>query len=285
MIFEHEPFRYNGALAKERGLNWAAVDAELRAEYPGVAAFLDRATDPEPDRRLQSATEALKALKAEPPVAPPPVVTPMPAVSPAPAEAPESSAAGPGLVPAPSAAESAPVPKPSVAPASVLVPSEEGSAPARPPDPGTVRREERVEWLKWLLQSYPGSRWGNQETRGLDSAFAEQTYVETPLEAALHDDLRARRIRLVVFCGNAGDGKTALLQHLARQFGLERRASSERVLEGETDDGLRVRMNLDGSASWRGRSADDLFDQFLAPFRDGPPAEDKRGGPRASAVP
>ena len=131
-----------------------------------------------------------------------------------------------------------------------------------------------MEWLRGLLQSYPGSRWGNRETRGLDSDFAEQTYVETPLEAALLDDLRARRVRLVVLCGNAGDGKTALLQHLARQFGLERRASSERVLEGETDDGLRVRMNLDGSASWRGRSADDLLDEFLAPFRHGPPAED-----------
>ena len=88
------------------------------------------------------------------------------------------------------------------------------------------------------------------------------------------EEVRARRIRLVVLCGNAGDGKTALLQHLARRFGLERRASSERVLEGETNDGLRVRMNLDGSASWRGRSADDLLDEFLAPFRDGPPSED-----------
>ena len=274
VIFEHEPFRYDGAPAKERGLNWEAVDAEQRAEYPGVAAFLDRATDPDPDRRFQSATETLKALKAEPPVAPPPVVTPIPAVSPAPVAATESSTAGSALVSAPPATESVPVPKPTVAPASVLDPSEEGSAPAKPPDPGPVRREERVEWLRWLLQSYPGSRWGNRETRGLDSAFAEQTYVETPLEAALHDDLRARRIRLVILCGNAGDGKTALLQHLARRFGLERRASSERVLEGATDDGLRVCMNLDGSASWRGRSADDLLDEFLAPFRDGPPAED-----------
>ena len=269
VIFEHEPFRYDGAVAKERGLNWAAVDAEQRAEYSTVETFLNRATHPDPRRRFPSAAEALKALAVEPPVA-----APIPAVSPPPSVAPESSAAGPGLVPAPSAAESAPVPKPSVAPASVLDPSEEGPAPAERPDPRAVRREQRVEWLRGLLQSYPGSRWGNQETRGLDSAFAEQTYVETPLEAALHDDLRARRIRLVVLCGNAGDGKTALLQHLAREFGLERLASSERILEGETDDGLRVRLNLDGSASWRGRSADDLLDEFLAPFRDGPPAED-----------
>ena len=273
VIFEHEPFRYDGAVAKERGLNWTAVDADQRAEYSTVETFLNRATHPDPGRRFQSATEALKALAAELPVQPP-VAAPIPAVSPPPAEAPQSSEASPGVVPAPSAAESAPVPKPSVSPASVLDPSEEGPAPAEPPDPRAVRHEERVEWLRWLLQSYPGSRWGNQETRGLDSAFAEQTYVDTSLEAALHDDVRARRVRLVVLCGNAGDGKTALLQHLVREFGLERRASSERVLEGETDDGLRVRMNLDGSASWRGRSADDLLDEFLAQFRDGPPTED-----------
>ena len=273
VIFEHEPFRYDGAPAKERGLNWEAVDAEQRAEYPTVAAFLDRATHPDADRRFRSAAEALKALKAEPPVAPP-VVTPMPAVSPAPVAATESSTAGSALVSAPPATESVPVPEPPATPAPVPGPSAGQPTPVESAEPQPVRREEHVEWLRGLLQSYPGSRWGNRETRGLDSAFAEQTYVETPLEAALLDDLGARRVRLVVLCGNAGDGKTALLQHLARQFGLERRGSSERVLEGETDDGLRVRMNLDGSASWRGRSADDLLDEFLAPFRHGPPAED-----------
>ena len=281
VLFEHEPFRYDGAPAKERGLNWEAVDAEQRVEYPAVAAFLDRATDPDPDRRFQSAAEALKALAAaptvSPPVAPVPEVSPPPVavgstVSPPPTVESESPAAGPAPAPDPSATEPAPVPASAAKPDSAS--SADESTAVESPESPAVRREERVEWLRWLLQSYPGSRWGNQETRGLDSPFAEQTYVETPLEAALHDDVRARRVRLVVLCGNAGDGKTALLQHLVGRFGLERRASSERVLEGATDDGLRVRMNLDGSASWRGRSADDLLDEFLAPFRDGPPAED-----------
>ena len=283
VIFEHEPFRYDGAPAKERGLNWEAIDAEQREEYPAVAPFLDRATDPDPNRRFQSAAEALKALKAaptvSPPVAPVPVVSPPPSVldstvSPPPAVESESPAAGSAPAPDPSATEPAPVPESSATLAPDAASSADESAAVESPESPAVRREERVEWLRWLLQSYPGSRWGNQETRGLDSPFAEQTYVETPLEAALHDDVRARRVRLVVLCGNAGDGKTALLQHLVGRFGLERRASSERVLEGETDDGLRVRINLDGSASWRGRSADDLLDEFLAPFRDGPPAED-----------
>ena len=235
VVFDCAPFRGNGAPAKEHGLNWEAVDAEQRSEYPTVARFLERATEPDADRRFQSAAEALTVL------------VPVPSVSPSPA------------------------PFPSVE--SGTKPGQESKPPV-PPSPAPVRREERVEWLKGLLQSYPGSQWGNRETRGLDSDFAEQTYVETPLEAALCDDVRARRVRLVILCGNAGDGKTALLQHLAGRFGLERLASSERVLEGETADGLRVRMNLDGSASWKGRSADDLLDEFFAPFRDGPPAED-----------
>lgn len=137
-----------------------------------------------------------------------------------------------------------------------------------------ARTANEVERLRLLLQSYPGSRWGNRETRGLDSEFAEDTYVETALEKALHEGIRERRIRLAVLCGNAGDGKTALLQHLAERFGLEKQSSSQRILEGTSDDGLAVRMNLDGSAAWQGRTADELLNEFLAPFRNSPPGED-----------
>ena len=289
VMFDQEPFRDGSAAAKERGLDWEAVDDERRAEYPSAAAFLDRATHPDPGQRFHSAAEALTALKAAPTDSPAPE-TPAPTASQAPAAtapvgppAPprtvtgaESPAAGLAAVPAPPLTETAAPPESSAA-APAPAPFGEQPAPGAPveaPDPQAVRREQRVEWLRWLLQSYPGSRWGNRETRGLDSDFAEQTYVETPLEAALYEDVRARRIRLVVLCGNAGDGKTALLQHLAGRFGLGRRTSSERVLEGETNDGLCVRMNLDGSASWLRQSADNLLDEFLAPFRDGPPSED-----------
>lgn len=134
--------------------------------------------------------------------------------------------------------------------------------------------EQRVEWLRSLLQSYPGSRWGNRETRGLDTPFAVQTYVETDLEEALLHDIKERRARLVILCGNAGDGKTALLQHLASRLGIGSHPSSERIIEWRLRDGCVIRMNLDGSAAWKGRSADDLLDEFLAPFQNGAPAED-----------
>ncbi len=140
--------------------------------------------------------------------------------------------------------------------------------------PETQRRKNQVAWLQSLLQSYPGSRWGNRETRGLDTEFASQTYVETKIETALLRDIRTRSVRLVILCGNAGDGKTALLQHLAAGLGLGQQQSSQRILEGRMEGGLVVRMNLDGSAAWEGRSADELLDEFLKPFLDGAPDED-----------
>ena len=207
-----------------------------RAEHPVVADFFDRAAHPDPGRRFRSAQEALEAL-------PPPKLA---------------------------AAGDAPLPdEPRTPTAPDAVAGRRAALGA-----AVERREQSVPWLRSLLQSYPGSRYGNRETRGLDSDFAERTYVETPLEEVLHHDVRDRRVRLVVLCGNAGDGKTALLQHLAERFGVVRRVSSEHILEGRTEDGLIVRMNLDGSASWQGKSADDLLDEFLGPFQNGPPADD-----------
>lgn len=233
VIFEKEPFRYGGELDKKRGLNWDGVD---RSEYPVLAPFLDRATDPDPTRRFANVAEALGALTTPPPAEAAPTTEKDRRDEPtqeARAERTEQRAAQP-----------------------------------------LVLREERIDWLRSVLQSYPGSRWGNRETRGLDTDFAAETYVETALEQTLLRDIRERRVRLVILCGNAGDGKTALLQHLAARLGLGMHPSAERILKGKLTDGLTVRMNLDGSAAWRGRSADDLLDEFLAPFQYGPPTED-----------
>lgn len=213
---------YDGNRSKERGLNWDGVERE---EYPTVAAFLDQATDPEPEKRFASSEDAKRIL---------------------------SPHAG-----------------------STEEDTDESVGRAIEPKPeSVVRKENEVQWLRSLLQSYPGSRWGNSETRGLDTEFATQTYVETNLERSLFDQIRSRQVRLVVLCGNAGDGKTALLQRLASRLGFGDHTSSERILRKQMDDGLTVSMNLDGSASWQHRSADDLLDESLAPFQNGPPEDD-----------
>ena len=233
ILFEREPFQYDGTQAKERGLCWDGVE---RGEYPTVAEFLDQATDPVPERRFASAADAVAVL--------------MPRRSGefGTDEPPGMASSGGGTV---------------------RMTVETNAAIER-----AERHANEVDWLKSLLQSYPGSRWGNRETRGLDTEFAASTYVETNLEQALYRDILERRVRLVILCGNAGDGKTALLQHLAERLGFGDHTSATRILEGRTDDGLTVRMNLDGSASWKGRSADTLLDEFLAPFQSGSPTAD-----------
>lgn len=209
-------------------------DGLPRDEYPMLAAFFDRATHPDPTQRFAASSEAQVALI-------PRASTPVSEVD--------------------SQNEDRPV---------------EISTKASPDvnERQPVRSNQTVEWLLPALQSYPGSQWGNSETRGLDTDFAEKTYVETILEQALFHDLQERRVRLVILCGNAGDGKTALLQHLALRLGLGQHQSSERILARQIPNGPLVRMNLDGSAAWQGRSADEILDEFLAPFQDGPPEED-----------
>jgi len=126
----------------------------------------------------------------------------------------------------------------------------------------------QVPRLLDILRSYPGSLKGNDETRGLDSEFSELTYVETKLDRGLYDEIINNTVSLVILCGNAGDGKTAFLQHLAMKLGLKKRHSSERLWDHQLSNGLRIRANLDGSASYQGRSATELLDEFFSPFHN-----------------
>lgn len=131
--------------------------------------------------------------------------------------------------------------------------------------------QAEVPWLAQLLQTHPASPYGNPETRGLDSEFARKTYVETALDHKLATDLRKGAVKLVFLCGNAGDGKTAFLQNLADNLGAPRETSIKRIWDFRTEDGIRVKINLDGAASYEGRSAQDILTSFLAQFRDGIP--------------
>lgn len=130
-------------------------------------------------------------------------------------------------------------------------------------------RPNVVPRLKEILRAYPGSRFGNAETRGLDSDFAHDTYVETELDLLLPEAIRNGEFSLVILCGNAGDGKTAFLQHLAAGLGVKQLSSERRVWDGSLE-GKQVKINLDGAAAWRGKSADELLDELFEPFHGGP---------------
>ncbi|CAK0764353.1 conserved hypothetical protein [Gammaproteobacteria bacterium] len=122
-------------------------------------------------------------------------------------------------------------------------------------------------WLSNLLSAYPGSHHGNQETRGLDSEFARNTYIETDLDALLLGKVKSGKINLVILFGNAGDGKTAFLQHMLESLGIKNTQSSKRVWEHQLSGNQRLRINLDGSAAWENQSANELLDEFFLPFR------------------
>lgn len=145
--------------------------------------------------------------------------------------------------------------------------------PTEVASPSEVRTPNVVPWLDSLLSVYPGSPLGNIETRGLDSEFATATYVRTALEDELIEDIRSRKLRLLILCGNAGDGKTALLQRIGQELGAGKVPSDQRVWEHLAPDGLILKANLDGSAAWKESSADQLLDEILLPFLNEPPEE------------
>lgn len=124
----------------------------------------------------------------------------------------------------------------------------------------------KIPRLLDILRSYPGSLKGNDETRGLDSEFAEMTYVETTLDKALIEEINDRKVNLIILFGNAGDGKTAFLQHLAMQLGLGRRYSSERIWNCTLKSGIKIKANLDGAASFKSKTATELLDEIFSPF-------------------
>ncbi|MBY3150287.1 protein kinase [Rhizobium laguerreae] len=133
-------------------------------------------------------------------------------------------------------------------------------------------RPNVVPRVKDILSTYPGSSFGNAETRGLDTEFAFDTYVPTALDQTLPAEIEAGEVSLVILCGNAGDGKTAFLQRLVKTLGGDPPPSSERVWSGDLA-GRKAMINLDGAASWKGRSADNLLDELFEPFLDGSPRD------------
>ena len=137
------------------------------------------------------------------------------------------------------------------------------------PESAVTWTPQEEPWLNELLRSYPGGMHGNRETRGLDSDYAMRTYVPTALDESLYKRITDRSVALIILCGNAGDGKTAFLQHLASRLGINSVSSAQRIWEETLDDGLQIYANLDGSAAYNGRAAEELLDELFAPFLDG----------------
>jgi serine/threonine protein kinase len=239
-LTDRAPFGPGGAQLGSARLNW---NDEERERWPQLVGFLDMATDADPSRRFETADAAGRALRARSAARQhdDALLRRDVVFSNGPAAEVEAATTLPTVLQLPLAVLDPPRLTPNVVP--------------RVTD---------------ILSAYPGSRFGNAETRGLDTRFAHDTYVETRLDTVLPPAIRKGEVSLVILCGNAGDGKTAFLQHLASTLGAPHLPSNERVWEGRVD-GLDLMINLDGAAAWRGRSANDLLDSLFAPFQQGSP--------------
>lgn len=141
-----------------------------------------------------------------------------------------------------------------------------GSGSVAPSQPLTTLSAQIVDRLSDLLSAYPGSRLGNAETRGLDSDFAADTYVETELDRELKRDVQAANVDLIMLFGNAGDGKTAFLQNLAKELSGDLIPSKQRLWEKRLEGGRMFKVNLDGSAAYQQQSANQILEAFFKPF-------------------
>lgn len=104
----------------------------------------------------------------------------------------------------------------------------------------------------------------NSGTRGLDE-LAKNTYIVTKLDKNLVPAILNGEYKLVIITGNAGDGKTALIQQ------LESKASNVQTLPSKngsmfTINEVPFESNYDGSQDEGTINNDEVLDKFLSPF-------------------
>lgn len=274
---------------------------EIAAAGTAGTMFLDvlaRASHPDPATRFPSAAAFRDAVEAacEPPSPPPPSELPSPSELPASSQQPasqQSDLAGPPAEPTsparstaavrltfsgsgtPQASPPAPKPMPTPTPTPTPMPTPAPAATVRVTRVGTPADQAQRELVvnpavDEIRQLFRNSRLGNRGNRGLDSEFADQTYIPTRLDDKLMPRIIGHRPRLVVFSGNPGDGKTAFLERL----GVELRRRGAHVLESDaagwrmTLDGHEFASVYDASESHEGISADQLLRRALDPLND-----------------
>jgi serine/threonine protein kinase len=134
-----------------------------------------------------------------------------------------------------------------------------------PPAPGLIRINPTVAALR---RAYKNSLIGNADNRGLDTPFAEDTYLETRLDREVLPQILAKKFSLVILSGNPGDGKTAFLQRLAATLELAlsvKRSGSSAGWRIESDSHVFEAL-YDASESHGDMSADVMLSHVLDPL-------------------
>lgn len=135
-------------------------------------------------------------------------------------------------------------------------------------EPGSLRTNPTVDLLRQL---YRGSKLGNAGNRGLDTLFAETTYVETLLDTDLTPKIIQGNLDLVILTGNPGDGKTSYLTRLLgylREYGATNITAGAGGWTCETSTHTFSAV-YDASEARDGKTSDQLVSEALTPFREG----------------
>ncbi|NDO88497.1 protein kinase domain-containing protein [Cellulosimicrobium composti] len=125
-----------------------------------------------------------------------------------------------------------------------------------------------------IRRLYRAATGGNAGNRGLDDAFANQTYVATLLDVRLVPRVLAKEFDVVLLSGNPGDGKTSVLVKL----GEELRARGAQDIDSDEAgwtlelEGHRFYAIFDASESHGDMSSDELVNRALLPVLEGEPA-------------
>lgn len=112
-----------------------------------------------------------------------------------------------------------------------------------------------------FLTIYSQSDRSTGGTRGYDS----ETYVETKLDRNLIPRILNRETKLVILTGNAGDGKTAFIQHVEKLAEDQGAKVSKRTDNGSTFklNGVQYQTLYDGSQDFEGTANDAVLAAFF----------------------
>jgi serine/threonine protein kinase len=126
----------------------------------------------------------------------------------------------------------------------------------------------KLEWVRKLRGLYRNSATGNADNRGLDSAFARDTYVRTLLDNSLLPDVVGGKRQLVFLTGNPGDGKTAFLEKVRDELKRVGAISINEDRYGWTLNvaGRRYEAIYDASESREDLSSEAILSEAFAPF-------------------
>lgn len=131
-----------------------------------------------------------------------------------------------------------------------------------------VHKENYNPFVNRLRRLFSQAQFSNAGTRGLDE-IARQTYIQTKLDRELAPAILSGEFKLIMITGNAGDGKTALIQQIEAR--IQEQGGKVEYISSQNGSRFKIKgivfeTNYDGSQDEGDLSNDQVLERFLSPF-------------------